>query len=243
MTNIVKQVIGDAILYCGDCAEVFPLITKADAVVTDPPYGIGAGDCKRGGTQRGNAIAPSKDYGRLDWDSKAPPTELIDLIISMGKWAVIFGGNYFQLPPSSCWLVWDKVTGNNGYADCELDWTNLECAVRKFTWQWKGMLQKDMKNKEERLHPTQKPIPVMKWCIGRLPEGCHTILDPFMGSWTTGVACVQMGKRFIGIEREPKYFEIACKRIAEAYAQPDMFIMPQIPEPAKPADLFSYSAT
>jgi DNA modification methylase len=154
------------------------------------------------------------------------------LIRSKSLWQIIFGGNYYRFPASSCWLVWDKRI-NGQFADCELAWTNLEKPVRRLEWMWNGMLRK---GREERNgHPTQKPVGVMEWCIQQLPAGCTTIMDPFMGSGTTGVACVNLGKRFIGIEREPKYFEIACSRIADARRQPDMLVeadrAPPIQEP------------
>ncbi len=214
--------IGDATLYLGDCMEVLPTLPKVDAVITDPPYGIGADRNLRANKQHGNAAAPSKDYGQSDWDSRPPDDDLINEVIRAGRLAVLWGGNYFGLPPSPCWLVWDKENGNNGYADCELAWTNMDKAVRRIKWRWAGMLQQDMANKEERVHPTQKPISVMAWCIDQAGNP-QTILDPFMGSGTTGVAAVQLGRQFIGIEREPKYFDIACKRISHAYAQKSLF--------------------
>lgn len=223
--------IGDATLYLGDCLEILPTLGRVDAVVTDPPYGIGASDYKRGGTQYGNSKAQCRTYDKMDWDKTPISSDLLGLILASGKWKIIFGGNYYALPPSSCWLVWDKLNGEgSGYADCELAWTNLKKAVRRIKWRWAGMLQQDMKNKEIRHHPTQKPVAVMRWCIEQLPAGCDTILDPFMGSGTTGVACAKMGRKFIGIELEPKYFDIACKRIEEAYKQGDMFIQPAAPE-------------
>ena len=124
------------------------------------------------------------------------------------------------LPPTSCWLVWDKLNGDNDFADCELCWTNWHKAVRRLQWRWNGMIRQ---GNEERYHPTQKPIGVMKWVIELCPKS-ETILDPFMGSGTTGVAAIQMGRKFIGIEREPKYFDIACKRIEQASRQVDMFV-------------------
>jgi len=223
-----KEIIGDCTLYLGDCLEVMPTLGRVDAVVTDPPYGIGEAQNKRGGTHYGSALAPSKDYGASSWDDNPASEQQICSIRSVSDWQIIFGGNYFELPPTKCWLVWDKLTGSNGYADFEMAWTNLDKACRKVVWQWKGYLQHDMSNKEERLHPTQKPTPVMKWCIEQLPHGTETILDPFMGSGTTGVACVKLGRKFIGIELDEKYFDIACRRIEEAYKQPDLFIEPTI---------------
>ena len=123
------------------------------------------------------------------------------------------------MPPTSCWLVWDKLNGDNDFADCELAWTNWPKAVRRLQWRWNGMIRQ---GNEERYHPTQKPLEVMKWVIDLCPKS-ETILDPFMGSGTTGVAAIQMGKKFIGIERESKYFDIAWKRLELALAQPQLF--------------------
>ena len=219
-----KEVIGDCTLYLGDCMEVMPTLGKVDAILTDPPYGIGAALDKRANTKHGKAAAFSKSYGASDWDNLPCSDDLINLMLQISEHQIIWGGNYFTLPKTSCWFVWDKVTGNNGYADFEMAWTNLPKACRQIVWQWKGMLQQDMKNKEERVHPTQKPIEVMRWCITHLPKQVVTICDPFMGSGTTGVACAKMGRKFIGIELDEDYFNIACKRIEEAYKSPDLFI-------------------
>lgn len=212
----MKVEIGNATLYLGDCLEVLPLIAKVDAVITDPPYGINENSKKV--ASRGNMAAP-KDYGHFDWDKSPPPDELIELIRTKGKYQAFFGGNYFTLPPTSCWLVWDKLNGDNDFADCELAWTNWHKAVRRLQWRWNGMIRQ---GNEERYHPTQKPLEVMKWVIELCPKS-DTILDPFMGSGTTGVAAIQMGKKFIGIEREKQYFDIACKRIEQAVSQPQLF--------------------
>jgi site-specific DNA-methyltransferase (adenine-specific)/modification methylase len=220
-------IIGNATLYLGDCRDILPTLGKVDAVVTDPPYGIGeaGGNAvkrqrKAGGNSK--ALADQRVYDALDWDNEPISAELIAMVRAAGNWQIIFGGNYYDCPPTSCWLVWDKENGANDFADCELAWTNLPKAVRRIKYLWNGMLRA---NGEERGdHPTQKPIGVMKWAIGHLPETSSTILDPFMGSGTTGVAAVQMGRKFIGIEREPKYFDIACKRIEDAQKQGDLFI-------------------
>lgn len=206
---------GRHVIYHGDCRDILPHIGRVDAVVTDPPYGIGADRNLRANTRHGNAAAPSKDYGLGSWDS-APPDGKTIATISSGGSSIIWGGNYFNLPPSSCWLVWDKDNGDNGYADCELAWTNLPIAVRKYRHRWMGMLQEHAgRFKEDRHHPTQKPVAVMQWCLSFVPNAV-TILDPFMGSGTTGVACEREGRRFIGIEIEKKYCDIAVRRIEEA---------------------------
>jgi site-specific DNA-methyltransferase (adenine-specific)/modification methylase len=215
----VKVEIGNATLYLGDCAEILPTLGHFDAVVTDPPYGIG--EAKGRNKTRGK-LAISKDYGDDDWDNEPVTKQAIDLMRNLSKWQVIFGGNYFELPPTKCWLIWDKENGTTDFADAELAWTNLNKAVRLKRYMWHGMLRA---NKEPRGdHPTQKPVGIMEWVINHLPAETQTIIDPYMGSGTTGVACAKMGKSFVGIEREQKYFDVACKRIKLAYAQPDMFI-------------------
>jgi DNA modification methylase len=203
--------IGRVTLYLGDCRDILPTLDLADAVVTDPPYGIkeSAGKNK----SRGN-LAIAKDYGNDDWDKEPIDAELMAKVRSAGLWNIIFGGNYYDCPPASCWLVWDKVNGGNDFADCELAWTNLPKAVRRIQYMWNGMLRE--KGAQRGDHPTQKPLEVMKWAIGQLPGPNEIILDPFMGSGTTGVAAVQMGRRFIGIEREPRYFEAPAGRLREA---------------------------
>ena len=213
----MKVEIGLATLYLGDCANILPSIEQVDAVVTDPPYGLGeaAGKNKsRGG------LAKAKDYGDDKWDDEPVSDLLIKNIRSKSNWQIIFGGNYYSLPPTKCWLIWDK-ENTGDFADAELAWTNLDKAVRLKRYMWNGMLRA---NKEPRGdHPTQKPIGIMEWCISHLPADSQTILDPFMGSGTTGVAAVKMGKKFIGIEREQKYFDIACERIENAQRQENLF--------------------
>lgn len=193
-------------MHLGDCLEVMPTLGKVDAVVTDPPYGIAVARGEWTGV-----LAEQKAYeGADDWDDEPASPEQVARMRSISRWQIIFGGNYFELPPSSCWLVWDKQNGDNGFADCELAWTNLDRAVRRIVWQWHGMIRK---GKEERHHPTQKPVGVMQWCIGWLPADAQTILDPFAGSGTTGVAALRLGRSFIGIERDEKYFALACDRL------------------------------
>lgn len=213
MSDIVK--IGDATLYHGDCLEILPTLDKVDAVVTDPPYGIG--EARKNNASR-DKLAISKDYGVSSWDD-ATQDKAVDIAIGISSQAIVFGGNYYDLPPSSCWLVWDKENGTSDFADCELAWTNCRGAVRLKRYMWNGMVRA---NKERRGdHPTQKPVGVMEWAIG-FTSG-DIVLDPFMGSGTTGVACANLGRKFIGIEIERKYFDIACERIDAAYAQGRLF--------------------
>lgn len=233
MGNPIKKevIIGDCRLLLGDCLSIMPTLGKVDAVVTDPPYGINENNARNLSRER---LAPSSDYGHFDWDA-GTADEAVQKAIECGQWAVIFGGNYYDLPPTSCYLVWDKLNGASDFADCELAWTNLPKAVRRLKFLWNGCMRKERDVKRQ--HPTQKPIGVMKWCIEHLPKDSKTILDPFMGSGTTGVACVQLQRKFIGIELDESYFDIACKRIEEAYKQPSLFPVEK-PKPAKTGDLF-----
>lgn len=195
-------------IYHGDNRDVLPQLGKFDLLLTDPPYGIGADNRKRI-LSRSNA-ASAKDYGESDWDNEPPSKETLDRAISLAKYQIIWGGNYFHVPPSKCWLVWDK-QNTGDFADCELAWTNLDKAVRIIRHLWNGMIRK---GQEERFHPTQKPLDVMSWCLGHVPEA-QTVLDPFMGSGTTLVAAKQRGLKAVGIEIEEEYCEMAVKRLAQ----------------------------
>ena len=207
-------VIGRAELYLGDCKPILAEWAregrKFDATCTDPPYGIRADE---------NPVRGSQKHEKLGWDTGRPPPEVFSGILAAAPHTVIWGGNYFAdlLPPTMRWLVWDKMQGDFSLADCEFAWTSEQRAARIFRYSRGAALQ------DGKEHPTQKPIALMKWCIDMLPKA-NTILDPFMGSGTTGVAAVQMGRDFIGIEREAKYFDIACRRIEQAQRQGDLFI-------------------
>lgn len=228
------ETIGECTLYLGDNREYLAGIEYVDCLVTDPPYGIGesAGKAKTRtsglASRLRDASRYQRDYGDLDWDDETAD-EALAAAIKCARWAVVFGGNYYDLPPTSCWLVWDKLNGDTDFADCELAWTNLPKAVRRIRFLWNGCMRRERDITRE--HPTQKPVDVMKWCIEHIPFPNRVILDPFMGSGTTGVAAVKIGRSFIGIEREPKYFDIACRRIEAAYAQPDLFVPRPEPKP------------
>lgn len=228
MSAIIREErIGDCRLIQGDCLAVMPELGRFDAVVTDPPYGIGESAGKARTRTSGltskirSASRYQRDYGDKDWDDNTAD-EAISLAVSLAKNSIVFGGNYYDLPPTSCWLVWDKENGATDFADCELAWTNLPKAVRRLKFLWNGCMRKE--RHIDRQHPTQKPVGVMEWCMGHLPDTAQTILDPFMGSGTTGVACVKLGRKFTGVELDKDYFDIACSRIEEAYRQPDMLI-------------------
>lgn len=205
---------GSVTIYHGDWRDHGDLFSEIEAVVTDPPYGIRADErqANRANKQHGHAAAPSRDYGHSQWDRKAPTNDDFAWLLKIGRHHVIWGGNHFHLPPSTGWLVWDKETGANGYADCELAWTDLPMAIRRFRFQWMGMLQR---LPEERYHPTQKPLPLMHWALGFLPATDGTVLDPYMGSGTTLRAAKDLGRRSVGIEAEERYCEIAATRCAQ----------------------------
>lgn len=237
MARFRQEIIGDHRMFLGDARDLLDVVGSVDAVVCDPPYGIGEAAGKNASRSKpfkgaelkmpGKTIE-ARDYGHDAWDDEPVDDILLARVRCAAKWSVIFGGNYYALPPTSCWLVWDKLNGDSDFADCELAWTNLPKAVRRIRYMWNGMLRA---NGEERGdHPTQKPVGVMSWCLQQLPAGTRTILDPFAGSGTTGVACVKAGMVFTGIEREERYFDAACRRIAAEVAKPRLFEEP----PPKP---------
>jgi len=203
---------GIVTIYHGDCAVIAPQLDAFDLLCTDPPYGIGEARNKRAGKRPGRAAVASRDYGSASWDDVPPASWLLDMLRARSRYQCIFGGNYFALPPSSAWLVWDKENGENDYADCELAWTNYGIALRRKRHRWHGMLRE---GNEERYHPTQKPLAVMSWAIGLCPEKPSMVLDPFAGSGTTLRACKDLGIRAIGIEAEERYCEIAAQRMSQ----------------------------
>jgi len=199
---IRKEFIGAATLYLGDCREILPTLPKVDAVITDPPFGAGyASD------GIGHKHSETWDHAAIDF---------IDLVLRTAGTIVIWGGNYYALPASRGWLIWHKPDAPPTMADAELAWTNQDQNTQLLSHSIAAT------NAERIGHPTQKPARVMRWSIEQM--GNHqTILDPFMGSGTTGVAAMQLQRRFIGIEIEPKYFDIACRRIEEAQRQIPLF--------------------
>lgn len=207
-----EEIIGNARLILGDCREVLPTLGKVDAVVTDPPYGIGRVMKGGKGTGHWTLLADGNP-----WDMEAPD---LGFLFGAADAYVIWGGNYFPLSPSRGWLVWDKLNAVPTMGQCELAWTSQDRPVQRIA------LPVGRNNYG---HPTEKPLALIDWCLGLLPAA-ETILDPFMGSGTTGVSCAKLGRSFIGIEIEPKYFDIACRRIDGAYKQADMFVAAP-PEP------------
>jgi DNA modification methylase len=219
MTEPRIERIGDAILYLGDCYTILPEI-KADAVVTDPPYGIDFGSMggKAATALHRNVKSSWRQHETFQWDKDRPPREAFDLMRSISQDQIIWGGNYFtdHLPPTMRWLIWDKGQRNFSLADFEIAWTSQWNASRIFDY------SRARAAAEAEYHPTQKPVALMEWCLDFLPDAA-VICDPFMGSGSTGVAAARHGRQFIGIERERKYFDIACERISAAYAQGRLF--------------------
>jgi len=205
-------IIGNATLYEGDCREILPTLPKVDAVITDPPYGIGSWS-----STGGNSLSAQEAADANAWDV-APDAEVFAALRAISADQVFWGGNYFMAHLGNCRspLLWDKKNRGMHYADGEFAWTSFKKGTLRI---YDKALQGTEVRQDGREHPTQKPVGLMEWCIERVGGGAQTILDPFMGSGTTGVACMNLGRSFIGIEREPKYFDIACRRIEDAQRQ------------------------
>ena len=201
-------------LYNGDCLEYLKTLkdNEIDVIITDPPYGKKADK----GT---NGFGCSKNRRYNDnWDNKIPSKEVFDEILRVSKKAIIFGGNYFAhlLPPSKCWIFWDKkgdIAFKNPFADGELIYTNFTKPVKKIVFKQQGFITD---SKDKRVHPTQKPSELMEILINEYTKEDDIILDCFMGSGSTGVACMNINRKFIGIELDENYFNIAKQRIEEA---------------------------
>ena len=207
-------------IYCGDCLELLKELgdNSIDLIITDPPYGINISSEGVGGSKN----ADKTEYVKVDdWDKETPSIEVFREIIRVSKNQIIFGGNYFtdKLPISSCWVCWDKrcgVTPERTYSDCEFIWTSFNQSARMIRFVWDGFIQ-DSSNKirDKRLHPTQKPVEVIRKLIKRFSKEGDLILDPFVGSGTTCVASKQLGRNFIGFEISVAYCKIANKRLCQ----------------------------
>ena len=226
-------IIGDATLYCGDCMDILPTLGKVDAVITDPPYGIDIAGTGRvgasGNNGKGKAVGRSitNAYEVSDWDKCGMSLAQWTLIKEAAPLHIVWGGNHLAdvMGKSAGVLVWDKKCQNGWddyFSEMEIAFTNIYSRAKGFRHLWAGALRASETSADVRQHPTQKPIALMAWCINQagLPE---SIIDPFMGSGTTGIAAVHLERKFIGIERDQKYFDIACKRIEQAYSQGQLF--------------------
>jgi site-specific DNA-methyltransferase (adenine-specific) len=217
-------IINGATLYNCDCMEYMRgLPDKAfELAIVDPPYGIG----ESGGNESRNRVA-SNNYAKKNWDKEAPEVSYFEELRRVSKNQIIWGANHFAerlaCPSSPCWIVWDKLNGDSDFADCELAWTSFKTAVRRFSFQWAGMLQGDMKNKEQRIHPTQKPIKLYEWLLTNYAKPGDRILDTHLGSGSSAIACLNLGFEIVGCELDADYFVAACKRIRAATAQERLF--------------------
>jgi site-specific DNA-methyltransferase (adenine-specific)/modification methylase len=241
--------IGDATLYLGDCLDILPTLGRVDAVVTDPPYGQAhkVNTFHSGGTRDKAVVQRNGRFLTVRpkvWEPIAGDERPFDPSpwIHAAPEVLLWGAHKFadRLPPGG-WLVWDKVpTGKvRDQGDGEAAWINRDQPMRIFRLLWDGLCvgvgaRHEVTAGQQRLHPTQKPEAVMRWCLAFI-EG-DIILDPYMGSGTTGVACAKLGRKFIGIEIDPGYFDIACKRIEDAYRQADLFVPAPTPK-AEQGDL------
>ena len=194
-----------------------------ELAIVDPPYGIN--ESGQTNKTRGK-IAKSKDYGNKNWDNNSPDSLYFNELIRVSKNQIIWGANHFisKIPfDSSCWIVWDKDNGETDFADCELAWTSFKTAVRKFDFKWQGMLQGDMKNKEFRIHPTQKPVKLYKWLLQNYAKEGDKILDTHLGSGSSRIAAYDLGFEFTGFELDKDYFEASEKRFQQHIQQLTLF--------------------
>lgn len=194
-----------------------------DLAIVDPPYGIGESSNDNASRSK---LGKSKDYGIKNWDNSAPDILYFNELIRVSKNQIVWGANHFisKLPyDSSCWIVWDKINGENDFADCELAWSNFKSAVRKISLRWHGMLQHDMKNKEIRIHPTQKPVKLYEWLLMNYAKEGDKILDTHLGSGSIAIACHNLGYDLTACELDEDYFNAAIKRINEHKLQLKLF--------------------
>ena len=196
-----------------------------DLAIVDPPYGIGEDGAKNHSRSK---QAKAKEYTAKNWDSSAPLKNYFIELIRVSKNVIIWGANHFieNIPNqnSSSWIVWDKQNGDNDFADCELAWTNHKTAVRKFEFRWAGMLQGDMKNKEIRIHPTQKPVALYKWILDKYAKEGDKILDTHLGSGSIAIACHDYGFELTACELDKEYFDKAMQRINNHINQQNLFL-------------------
>ena len=203
---------GGITIYHGDCAEVMNQLGEFDLLLTDPPYGIGEDGGLRERYRRGDGrVRGCIKHKKLTWDESRPSIDIFNQMTSLSKTWMIFGGNYFadMLPASSGWMYWDKKMGGD-FSDGELIYSNRNVGLRSITMHpFIGL-----RGGKDRVHPTQKPLGVIRWCLSQCPD-VSTVLDPFMGSGTTLLACKLDGISCVGIEREEAYCEAAVKRLAQ----------------------------
>jgi site-specific DNA-methyltransferase (adenine-specific) len=190
-----------------------------DLAIVDPPYGIDVTNQSQG---KGGGVAKKIEYKKTDWDKYAPNNDYFQELIRVSQNQIIWGANHFisRIPfDSACWIVWDKDNGETDFADCGLAWSSFKTAVRKFKWKWSGMLQQDMKNKESRIHPTQKPVALYKWILKNYANQCDKILDTHLGSGSIAIACHDLGFDLTACELDTDYFNASIKRLSDHQKQ------------------------
>lgn len=214
--------IPSSVVYMEDCVEAMKRYPDKyfDLAVVDPPYGIGEDGAKN--HSRGK-IATARAYTPKKWDRKIPDQIYFLELYRVSKNQIIWGGNYYGMPASSCWLVWDKENGKADFADCELAWTSFKTAVRKFRYRWSGMLQENMKDKEIRFHPTQKPVALYDWCLKRYAKDGDKILDTHLGSGSSRIAAYKAGLDFVGFEIDEEYYQKQEERFNLFISQSRLF--------------------
>lgn len=200
-----------------------------DLAIVDPPYGIGENGDKN---HTRDKLAKAKNYKAFSGNDIEPPNkEYFDELFRVSKNQIIWGANHFvsKIPyDSSCWIVWDKDNGNSDFSDCELAWTSFDTAVRKITYRWNGMLQQNMKNKESRIHPTQKPIALYEWILSRYAKDGDVILDTHVGSASSLIACYNTNHKFVGFELDEYYYNLGKQRLDAETAQMNLFDFPEV---------------
>ena len=198
----------------GDCLDLMKEYpdNHFDLILTDPPYGIGENG--KHNSSRGK-LAAAQEYNLNDWDKERLERCYFDEMLRVSKNQIIFGGNYYidYLNPTSCFIVWDKLNGDTDFADCELAWTSFDTATRLFKYRWSGMLQGNMKRKEERVHLTQKPVPLFEWILKKYVEVGDTICDPFCGSGTILEACLNRNLECLAIDKSDEWVDHYKKRL------------------------------
>ena len=190
-----------------------------DLAIVDPPYGIDINNQSQG---KGGGVAKKIEYTKKDWDKQAPDIDYFNELIRVSKNQIIWGANHFieKIPyNASCWIVWHKENGETDFSDCELAWTSFKTAVRMFKWKWAGMLQQNMKDKETRIHPTQKPIALYKWILTKYAKQGDKILDTHLGSGSIAIACHDLGFELTACELDKEYFNKAMKRLTDHQKQ------------------------
>jgi site-specific DNA-methyltransferase (adenine-specific) len=220
--------IGTAEMRNVDCMEFMSgLPDKAfELALVDPPYGIGASESFAGETRKsGNGCALKTAFEKKLWDSAIPNKDYFEELKRVSKNQIIWGANYMTnfLPASMGWIVWDKDNGTTNFSDCELAYTSFDIALRKFLFTWNGMIQGDMKNKEQRIHPTQKPIKLYEWLLTNYAKPGDRILDTHLGSMSSVIACLNLGFEVVGCELDSDYFKAGCERVAQSQRQVRMF--------------------